>query len=79
MVVALTPGQWTALTSVTGTQAVFAALEQALSADLTLESERYHLRDTIAAVLKPWFLAATRRSWPTGSTRVRVLWGRYRG
>jgi 2-methylfumaryl-CoA isomerase len=77
MVVALTPGQWTALTSVTGTQAVFAALEQALSADLTLESERYRLRDTIAAVLKPWFLGRDSAAVAEELDAARVLWGRY--
>jgi len=77
MVVALTPGQWTALTSVTGTQAVFAALEQALSADLTLESERYRLRDTIAAVLKPWFLGRDSAAVAVELDAARVLWGRY--
>ena len=77
MVVALTPGQWTALTSVTGTQAVFAALEQALGADLTLESERYRLRDTIAAVLKPWFLGRDSTAVAEELDAARVLWGRY--
>jgi len=79
MVVALTPGQWSALTSVTGTNEVFAALEQALSADLTQESERYRLRDTIAAVLKPWFLARDSKTVSDELDAARVLWGRYQG
>ncbi len=79
MVVALTPGQWTALTKVTGTQDVFAALEQALDADLTLESQRYRLRDTIAAVLKPWFLARDTATVTDELESARVLWSRYRG
>ena len=77
MVVALTPAQWAALRKVTGTVDVFAALEQALDADLTLESERYRLRETIAAVLKPWFVA---RDYATVSHELdsaRVLWSRY--
>lgn len=79
MVVALTEGQWAALRTVTGTEEVFAALEQALDADLTHESDRYRLRDTIAAVLKPWFAA---RDYPTVSHELdsaRVLWSRYQG
>ena len=79
MVVALTEGQWAALRKVTGTGDVFAALEAALDADLTHEAERYRLRDTIAAVLKPWFAA---RSYETVSHELdaaRVLWGRYQG
>lgn len=59
MVVALTEGQWRALREVTETGAVFAALEQVLGADLNKESDRYQLRETIAAVLKPWFAQRT--------------------
>ncbi|GAA5114331.1 CoA transferase [Pseudonocardia adelaidensis] len=79
MVVALTPGQWTALITVTGTEAVFAALEKALDADLADETERYRLRDTIAAVLKPWFLARDSATVESELNRARVLWGRYQG
>ena len=79
MVVALTPGQWSALVTVTGTEAVFDALESALDADLTDETERYRLRDTIAAVLKPWFLARDSATVEAELNRARVLWGRYQG
>ncbi|WNF00357.1 CoA transferase [Streptomyces luomodiensis] len=77
MVVALTEGQWSALRKVTGTAEVFAALEQALDADLTLESDRYRLRETIAAVMRPWFaqrdFGTVRRSLDV----ARVLWSPY--
>jgi 2-methylfumaryl-CoA isomerase len=79
MVVALTPAQWTALTTVTGTEAVFAALEQALGADLTDETERYRLRDTLAAVLAPWFAARDSATVEAELKAARVLWGRYQG
>jgi 2-methylfumaryl-CoA isomerase len=79
MVVALTPGQWSALTSVTGTGEVFAALEQALDADLDQEAERYRLRETVAAVLKPWFLARDSKTVSDELDSARVLWGRYQG
>lgn len=79
MVVALTEGQWAALKSVTGTEAVFAALETALGADLSLESERYRLRDTIAAVLDPWFLGRDSAAVAEQLDSARVLWGRYQG
>jgi 2-methylfumaryl-CoA isomerase len=79
MVVALTEGQWAALKKVTGTDEVFAALEAALDADLTLESERYRLRDTIAAVLKPWFAARDSKTVADELDGARVLWGSYRG
>ncbi|MEU7818521.1 CoA transferase [Pseudonocardia sp. NPDC049154] len=79
MVVALTEGQWAALRKVTGTEEVFAALEQALDADLTKESERYRLRETIAAVLRPWFAARDLKTVSDELDAARVLWGRYRG
>jgi 2-methylfumaryl-CoA isomerase len=79
MVVALTEGQWAALRKVTGTEEVFAALEQALDADLTKESERYRLRETIAAVLKPWFAARDLKTVSDELDAARVLWGRYQG
>jgi 2-methylfumaryl-CoA isomerase len=78
MVVALTGGQWAALKQVTGTGAIFTALEQALDADLALESERYRLRDTIAAVLKPWFGARDSKTVSAELDAARVLWGSYR-
>lgn len=79
MVVALTPGQWKALVTVTGTEAVFAALETAFGADLTDETERYRLRDIIAAVLKPWFLERDSQVVADELNRARALWGRYQG
>jgi 2-methylfumaryl-CoA isomerase len=79
MVVALTEGQWAALTSVTGTREVFSALETALDADLTKESERYRLRETIAAVLRPWFAARDEKQVHDELDAARVLWGRYQG
>ncbi|ADP80719.1 CoA transferase [Pseudofrankia inefficax] len=79
MVVALTEGQWAALCSVTGTGPVFAALETALDADLTQEDARYRLRETIAAVLRPWFAARDSKQVADELDAARVLWGRYRG
>jgi 2-methylfumaryl-CoA isomerase len=78
MVVALTPGQWRALRDVTGTGEVFGALETVLAADLDQETDRYGLRETISAVLRPWF---ARRDFETVSrllTEAHVLWSPYR-
>ncbi len=77
MVVALTVGQWNALTAATGTTEVFAALAPALGADLTLEEERYRLRDTIAGILAPWFAARGVDEVSAALDEHRVLWGRY--
>lgn len=79
MVVALTDGQWRALQSATGTAEVFTALEKALNADLCDEAERYRLRETIAAVLRPWFAARDLGEVGKELDAARVLWGRYRG
>jgi 2-methylfumaryl-CoA isomerase len=78
MVVALTEGQWSALCEVTGTREVFAALEQAMGADLAKESDRYRLRETIAAVLRPWFAARDVKQVHDELNAARVLWSRYR-
>jgi 2-methylfumaryl-CoA isomerase len=79
MVVALTEGQWAALCSVTGTRQVFDALEVAMDADLTKEADRYRLRETIAAILRPWFAARDRKQVSDELDAARVLWGRYQG
>jgi 2-methylfumaryl-CoA isomerase len=79
MVVALTEGQWAALCSVTGTRQVFDALEVAMDADLTKEAGRYRLRETIAAILRPWFAARDRKQVSDELHAARVLFGRYQG
>ncbi|EFC81227.1 CoA transferase [Parafrankia sp. EUN1f] len=79
MVVALTEGQWAALCSVTKTGEVFGALETALDADLNFEADRYRLRETIAAVLRPWFAARDYAQVAGELDAARVLWSRYQG
>jgi 2-methylfumaryl-CoA isomerase len=79
MVVALTEGQWHALRKVTGTEAVFSALEPALDVDLNQEADRYRIRETIAAILRPWFAARPLAEVSKDLDSARVLWGRYRG
>ncbi|HET6500583.1 MAG TPA: CoA transferase [Amycolatopsis sp.] len=79
MVVALTEGQWSALCAVTGTREVFAALETAMEADLSNEADRYRLRETIAAILRPWFAARDFKQVHDELDAAKVLWGRYQG
>ncbi|TDO51612.1 2-methylfumaryl-CoA isomerase [Kribbella sp. VKM Ac-2527] len=77
MVVALTGAQWRALREVTETSAVFAALQDVLGADLDDEGDRYRHRETIAAVLRPWF---AQRDFGTVEQLLRaakVLWSPY--
>jgi 2-methylfumaryl-CoA isomerase len=79
MVVALTEGQWSGLQKATGTAEVFAALATALDVDLRREEERYRHRETIAAILRPWFAARDIAQVGAELDGARALWGRYRG
>jgi 2-methylfumaryl-CoA isomerase len=78
MVVALTVRQWEALRTVTNTEKVFSALEDALDVNLAIETDRYRLRETIAAVLRPWFSARTLADVSRELEAAHVLWSRYR-
>ena len=78
MVMALTEGQWRALCRVTGTTKVFEALESSLGVDLNQEADRYRLRETIAAILRPWFSQRTLSEASRELDVARVLWGPYR-
>jgi 2-methylfumaryl-CoA isomerase len=78
MVVALTVRQWEALRTVTNTEKVFTALEDALDVDLAIETDRYRLRETIAAVLRPWFSARTLAEVSRELEAAHVLWSKYR-
>jgi len=78
MVVALTVRQWDALRTVTRTEKVFSALEDALEVDFAVETARYRLRETIAAILRPWFEARTLSQVREELDGAQVLWSRYR-
>lgn len=78
MVVALTGGQWRALCQVTNTAPVFEVLARSLEADLDNEADRYRLRETIAAILRPWFTGRTLAEVSRELDAARVLWGPYR-
>ncbi|MEV0685585.1 CoA transferase [Nocardia sp. NPDC050378] len=78
MVVALTPRQWQALCTATGTVKVIAALEQTLGVDFADEAHRYIHRETIAAVMRPWFAGRSLDAVDAALTDAGVLWSRYR-
>jgi 2-methylfumaryl-CoA isomerase len=78
MVVALTVRQWRNLVEVTGTDRVFRALEQAAEVDLSLETDRFRMRETIAAVMRPWFAARSVDQVTRELDDAHVLWSRYR-
>lgn len=78
MVVALTARQWDALRKITGTEAVFAALEGALGVNLSDEGDRYRQRETITAILRPWFEGRSIDEVSQALTDGHALWSRYR-
>jgi len=78
MVVALTEGQWRALCRVTQTVELFAELEKVLQADLQQEADRYRLRETIAAILGPWFEGREFGTVCRLLDEAHVLWSPYR-
>ncbi|MTB88941.1 CoA transferase [Aeromicrobium senzhongii] len=78
MVVALTVRQWKNLVAVTGIGRVIGALEEALEVDLSLEDDRFRLRETIAAILRPWFAARSMDEVTRELDEAQVLWSRYR-
>ena len=78
MVVALTPRQWSALGSASGTTEVFAALEDSLGADFSTDEGRYEHREVIEAVLRPWFAGHSTARVHEALTEAGALWGPYR-
>jgi 2-methylfumaryl-CoA isomerase len=79
MVVALTPLQWKALVTVTGTIAIMDALEAQHAVDLTAdEAVRYRLREPISAAFARWFADRDLITVADELTNGRVLWAAYR-
>jgi 2-methylfumaryl-CoA isomerase len=77
MVVALTGRQWKALKEVTGTEELFAAVEQATGHDFRGEAGRYKGRDLIRELLTPWFGERTLEEIRAAFAGTGVSWGPY--
>ncbi len=77
MVVALTSRQWKALKEATGTEELFAAVEQATGHDFRGEAGRYAARDLIRELLTPWFAARTLDQVRAAFSGTGVSWGPY--
>jgi 2-methylfumaryl-CoA isomerase len=77
MVVALTTRQWNALLEVTGLGGPLTAIEQAMGLDLQSVSDRFQVRDLLAAVLRPWFEARTLDEVRAAFADTSVSWGAY--
>lgn len=78
MVVALTPRHWTDLVTVTGLSETITALEASLKADFSAESDRFHHREVLAALLAPWFAHRPLAEIQEALTHTSVLWSTYR-
>lgn len=78
MVVVLTPRQWSALTTATGTTEALAALADSLGADFSTDEGRYAHRHRIAELLTPWFSERSTAQVHAALTAAGVLWGPYR-
>jgi 2-methylfumaryl-CoA isomerase len=77
-VVTLTARHYADLARVTGRAAALAAVEQALGADFSRDSDRYAHREVIAALLAPWFASHSTEEVAAALRETSVLWQRYR-
>lgn len=78
MIVTLTPRHYADLARVTGRTEALAAVERALGADFTKDSDRYVHREVIAALVAPWFAGHTTGEVTEALSGTSVLWDRYR-
>ena len=77
MVVALTGRQWKALKEATGTEELFATVEQATGHDFRGEAGRYKGRDLIRELLTPWFGERSLEEIRAAFAGTGVSWGPY--
>jgi len=77
MVVALTGRQWKALKEVTGTEELFAKVQEATGYDFRGEAGRYKGRDLIRELLTPWFAERTLEQIRAAFAGTGVSWGPY--
>ena len=77
MITAFTPRHWQALLQATGTEARMKQVETLFDLDLRKEEARWEARDTITAVLKPWFAGHTLDEARTALDDAGACWGPY--
>ena len=77
MITAFTPRHWTALLDATGTQEKMQQVEALFELDLMKEEDRYAARETITAVLRPWFADRTLAACAEALNAVGACWGPY--
>jgi len=77
MVAALTRQQFADLARITRLVRIFAFLERVLQADFSAADDLYAYRDTIAALLVPWFARRTVAELTVALTGTSVPWARH--
>lgn len=77
MITAFTPRHWQALLKATGTEARMKQVEELFELNLKLEEARWEARDTIIAVLKPWFTSHTLAEAREALDDAGACWGPY--
>ena len=77
MITAFTTRHWHALLEATGLAGRMAKVAELFELDLDREEARWEARDTITALLKPWFAARTLDQIRTAMNTVGACWGPY--
>jgi 2-methylfumaryl-CoA isomerase len=77
MIVTLTARHFADLAALTGRTEVFAELERLLKADFAADDDRYRHRETIAALIEPWFAERTLAAAVDALGPTSVLWAPY--
>ncbi len=77
MITAFTPRHWRALLKATGTEERMKQVEELFGLDLTKEDARWEARDTIIALLKPWFSGRTLDEARAALDDAGACWGPY--
>jgi 2-methylfumaryl-CoA isomerase len=77
MVTAFTPRHWRALVDATGTATRMAQVAALFEVDLVREEARWEARDTITAVLKPWFSSRSLADIRAALDAAGACWGPY--
>ncbi|MGI8332266.1 CoA transferase [Actinomadura scrupuli] len=78
MIVTLTPRHFADLGRLTGLTEVFAELARLLGADFGQDGDRYRHRETLAALLEPWFAERRYAEVAEGLGGTSLLWSPYR-
>ncbi len=77
MITAFTPRHWQALLKATGLEDRMKKIEELFELDLRLEEARWEARDTIIAVLKPWFASRPLAEVRKALDDAGACWGPY--